>query len=38
MEFVAFENGHSLSIPLELGKLKKLQMLAQKAIEEFNFQ
>jgi hypothetical protein len=38
MEFVAFGNVHSLSIPLELGKLKKLQMLVYEAIEEFNFQ
>jgi hypothetical protein len=37
MEFVALGNGHSLSIPLELGKLKKLQMLAHEAVEEFNF-
>jgi hypothetical protein len=37
MENLALGNGHSLSIPLELGKLKKLQMLIQEAIEEFNF-
>jgi hypothetical protein len=38
VEFVAFGNGHSLSIPLELGKLKKLQMLVHEAVEEFHFQ
>jgi hypothetical protein len=37
VEFVAFGNGHSLSIPLELGKLKKLQTLVQEAVEEFDF-
>jgi len=38
MELVAFGNGHSLSIPLELGKLKKLQMLVHEVVEEFHFQ
>jgi hypothetical protein len=37
MELVAFGNGHSLNIPLELAKLKKLQMLVQEVVEEFNF-
>jgi hypothetical protein len=38
MEFVAFGNGHNLNIPLQLGKLTKLQMLVQEVLEEFNFQ
>jgi hypothetical protein len=38
MEFVASGNGHSMSIPLELKKLKKLQILVHEVVEEFNFQ
>jgi hypothetical protein len=38
VEFVAFGNGHSLSIPLELGKLKKLQTLIHEDVEEIHFQ
>jgi hypothetical protein len=37
MEFVAFGNGHNLSIPLELRKLKKLQMLVHYVVEEIIF-